>query len=508
MSSSNKDSAASVAAHTNGEGSSTTTGTNILSTQLATYRVFVVTWNVGSRFPDNISLRNLLGISNLVEDHHLPDIYAIGLQEVNVQPQQQVLGLFKEDPWTDKVKHLLKDFNYVLIKTEQMQGLLVSLFVRRQHVPHLRDIEPEFTRTGFGGIWGNKGAVSVRFNLYGCALCFVVCHLAAHDHHLDERIEDFKQIMDNHHYHVPRYREIYDHDYVFLFGDLNFRLMGDDSAQEIRDKVIKDEALEELMSRDQLSYVRQQTQEAFQLLQERKPAFPPTFKFHEGTSDYNLKRRPAWTDRILYSVQPNNKQPNSNLEIEQCAYKSIPGYCISDHKPVTSEFTIKLYPNYRAPCVEFKDITAWKIDEENTVEYKKPLDLQERDFDWIGIYPVNYASLKEYVSYEYVNKTESPPSTPEANDPFWDSNTGGRRHRRHGHRHHNPNRERVRRQQQANEELVRLEFDDDADLKDGEEYVLIYFHNTGLRGVSSVAGISNVFKAEKRPSTPRLSNVD
>ncbi|XP_073829513.1 inositol polyphosphate 5-phosphatase K [Musca autumnalis] len=508
MSSINKDNATDVAAQTNGEGGgSSTTATNILSTQLATYRVFVVTWNVGSRFPDNISLRNLLGISNLVEDHHLPDIYAIGLQEVNVQPQQQVLGLFKEDPWTDKVKNLLKDFDYVLIKTEQMQGLLISLFVRRQHVPHLRDIEPEFTRTGFGGIWGNKGAVSVRFNLYGCALCFVVCHLAAHDHHLDERIEDFKQIMDNHHYHVPRYREIYDHDYVFLFGDLNFRLMGDDSSQEVRDKVIKDEALEELMSRDQLSYVRQQTQEAFQLLQERKPAFPPTFKFHEGTSEYNLKRRPAWTDRILYSVQPNNKQPNVNLEIEQCAYKSIPGYCISDHKPVTSEFTIKLYPNYRAPCVEFKDIAVWKIDEENTVEYKKPLDLAERDFDWIGIYPVNYASLKDYVCYEYVNKTESPPSTPDTNDPFWDNNPGGGG-RRHRHRRRDQHRERVRRQQQANEELIRLEFDDDAELKDGEEYVLIYFHNTGLRGVSSVAGISNVFKAEKRPSTPRFSNVD
>ncbi|XP_075155035.1 inositol polyphosphate 5-phosphatase K [Haematobia irritans] len=499
MSLSNKDTAADTSVAAN-SGTSTK-----LSNQLATYRVYIVTWNVGTRFPDNISLRNLLGISNSVEDHHLPDIYAIGLQETNVQPQQQVLGLFKEDPWTDKAKKLLKDYDYVLIKSEQMQGLLISIFVRRQHVPHLRDIEPEFTRTGFGGIWGNKGAVSVRFNLYGCALTFVVAHLAAHDHHLDERIEDFKQIMDNHHYHVPRYREIYDHDYVFLFGDLNFRLMGEDTAQEVRDKVVNEEALEELMKRDQLSYVRQQTQEAFQLLQERKPAFPPTFKFHEGTSEYNLKRRPAWTDRILYSVQPNNKQPNANLEIEQCAYKSQPGYNISDHKPVTSEFTIKLYPNYRATCVEFKDIGEWKINEENTVEYKKPLEFKERDFDWIGIFPVNYSSLKDYVSYEYVKQPESPPSTPDtAGDPFWDNNPSRHRHGRH--RHHN--KERVRRQQQANDELVRLDFDDDAELKDGEEYVLIYFHNTGLRGVTSIAGISNVFKAQKRSSTPNPSNID
>ncbi|KAM7349424.1 inositol polyphosphate 5-phosphatase K [Cochliomyia hominivorax] len=483
-----------------GSGSAKTT----LATQLATYRVYVVTWNVGSRFPDNISLRNLLGLNSAIEDHHLPDIYALGLQEVNAQPQQQVLGLFKEDPWTAKAKDLLKEFDYVVVKTEQMQGLLLTMFVRRVHVAHLRDIEAEFTRTGFGGIWGNKGAVSIRFNLYGCGLTFIVAHLAAHDHHLDERIEDFKQIMDNHHYHVARFREILDHDYVFWFGDLNFRLMGDDSAQEVRDKIVKQEALEELMQRDQLNHVRQVTQEAFPLLHERKPAFPPTFKFKEGTSEYDLKRRPAWTDRILYAVQPINRQPNMPLEIEQCAYKSHPGYNISDHKPVTSEFTIKLYPNYRAPCVEIKDISIWEIGEENTVEYKKPLDFEERDHDWIGIYRVNYASLREYVAYEYVNQADSPPSSPDAvPDPFWDDTPS----HRHGHSHRHK-RERLRRQQQANEEIVRLDFADDVELKDGEEYVLIYFQNTGLRGVTSVAGISNVFKAIKRTSSPNFGNVD
>lgn len=478
-------------------------GKTSLATQLATYRVYVVTWNVGSRFPDNISLRNLLGLNSAVEDHHLPDIYAIGLQEVNVQPQQQVLGLFKEDPWTAKAKDLLKNLDYVSIKTEQMQGLLLTMFVRRVHVSHLRDIEAEFTRTGFGGIWGNKGAVSIRFNIYGCGLTFVVAHLAAHDHHLDERIEDFKQIMDNHHYHVPRFREILDHDYVFWFGDLNFRLMGDDSAKAVCDKVVKDEALDELMQRDQLNHVRQVTQEAFPLLHERKPVFPPTFKFKEGTSEYDLKRRPAWTDRILYAVQPINRQPNMPLEIEQCAYKSHPGYNISDHKPVTSEFNIKLYPNFRAPCVEFKDITEWQIGEENIVEYRKPLDFEERDHDWIGIYRVDYASLKEYVAYEYVNQADSPPSSPDAvSDPFWDNAPS-----RHGHSHRRK-RERLTRQQQANEELVRLGFADDVELKHDEEYLLIYFQNTGLRGITSVAGISNVFKAVKRSSSPHFAHVD
>ncbi|XP_030382320.1 inositol polyphosphate 5-phosphatase K [Scaptodrosophila lebanonensis] len=468
---------------------------------LETYRVYVVTWNVGSRFPDNISLRQLLGLHddsdvNTKEDQ-LPDIYAFGLQEVNAQPQHQVLGLFKEDPWTHKAKELLRLYNYVVAKTEQMQGLLLTIFVRRPHVAHLREVEAEFTRTGFGGIWGNKGAVSIRFTLYGCGLAFVVAHLAAHDHQLDERIEDYKQILENHHYHVKRYREIFDHDYVFWFGDLNFRLEGNDSAAEVRGAVFDGRQLDALMKRDQLYLVREQTQKAFHLMHERLPEFPPTFKFKEGTSEYDLKRRPAWTDRIMYAVQPLNRHPAMQLAIEQCSYKSHPAYNISDHKPVTSDFTIKLYPNYRAPCVVFTPIIVWQIGDENTVEYRKQPEFEECANDWIGIYPEDFSSLMGYVAYEYVNQAESPSSPSDNDRDYFDTPAPHRRGR-----HHHRNRQRLRRQLTATEEEVRIDFADDVELRHGEQYVLIYFQSTGLRGVSSVAGMSNVFVAEKRKGSP------
>lgn len=48
--------------------------------------------------------------------------------------------------------------------------------------------------------------------LYGVATVFVVAHLAAHDHELDERIEDYKQIYKSHHYHVKKYKNIFDHE--------------------------------------------------------------------------------------------------------------------------------------------------------------------------------------------------------------------------------------------------------------------------------------------------------
>lgn len=138
--------------------------------------VYIATWNVSSKSPDAVHLPKLLGLEkNPENDLHRPDIYVIGyvlccidfvfscscnnlvifsrLQEINAQPQSVVKGLFRNDPWALKFKDLLKDRGYVSIKSEQMQGLLLLLFAKRQHLLHVRQVESEYTRTGLAGIW-------------------------------------------------------------------------------------------------------------------------------------------------------------------------------------------------------------------------------------------------------------------------------------------------------------------------------------------------------------------
>lgn len=113
---------------------------------------------MSTKFPDNISLNKLLGLeASAQSDADLPDFFVFGLQEVNAQPQNTLYNLFKDDLWTQKFKDLLKDRDYVVIKTEQMQGLLLSVFARRKHLLHLRQVETEYTRTGLGGIWVSCG---------------------------------------------------------------------------------------------------------------------------------------------------------------------------------------------------------------------------------------------------------------------------------------------------------------------------------------------------------------
>ncbi|XP_049289905.1 inositol polyphosphate 5-phosphatase K isoform X4 [Anopheles funestus] len=443
-------------------------------------RIYIVTWNVSTKFPETISLNKLLGLENRPEqDTHLPDFFVIGLQEVNAQPQNTLYNLFKDDLWTQKFKEVLKERDYVVIKTEQMQGLLLSVFARRKHLLHLRQVETEYTRTGLGGIWGNKGAVSIRLNVYGSSICLVNAHLAAHDHMLEERINDYERIVQEQKFHVKAKETIFDHDYVFWFGDLNFRLTGEatTSADEIRAMVARDE-LKQLIEKDQLLLVRREGR-AFSQLQERLPQFPPTFKFEHGSNDYDMKRRPAWTDRILYAVNENNYR-NVRLTVEQTSYKSHPSYNISDHKPVTSEFTLKVYEDTTERTISFKPIELWLVGEPNTIEYVIPNGFDEGNADWIGIYRENFTSLSEYLAYEYTETYKD--------------------------KQHQLNEQQL--QHLQNTRTVTLTFSENVSLPLDSRYQLLYFQSTGTRGVTGLVGISSSFAVEKRCPSPSFDEID
>lgn len=47
------------------------------------------------------------------------------------------------------------------------------------------------------------------------------------------------------------------------------------------------------------------------------------------------RRKPAWTDRILYMAPPD-------VRLAQVAYRSHPEIAMSDHKPVSADFDISV----------------------------------------------------------------------------------------------------------------------------------------------------------------------
>ncbi|XP_047349198.1 inositol polyphosphate 5-phosphatase K-like isoform X1 [Vespa velutina] len=367
--------------------------------QLERLRIYFVTWNVATKYPVQ-DLHQLLNITH-GNIKSLPDIYFIGLQEVKAQPQNMVLDIiFQEDPWTKSFREVLKDYDYVKIRSQRLQGLVLNMFCLRKHITHLRLVEAQYTRTGFGGMWGNKGAVSIRLNIYGVSICVVNTHLTPHDHLLADRIADYNTILREHSFSAPDTSNILYHDYVFWIGDLNFRLHGEDLTAIDIDLLVKKNKLNLLLERDQLKLVMRNG-DAFAELNENNIEFPPTYKFEFASQEFDLKRRPSWTDRILYKVNAD-VYDDVTLSALQLNYKSHSNYIQSDHKPVTGEFDIMIRPNVEDHGVEFQPVSAWFIDEENSVSYKLIGDVRPVSGDWVGLFHNQFSSLDEYIVYEYV----------------------------------------------------------------------------------------------------------
>ncbi|XP_053987334.1 inositol polyphosphate 5-phosphatase K-like isoform X2 [Hylaeus anthracinus] len=377
-----------------------------MADRLEHLRIYFVTWNVATKYPEQ-NLYQLLDVTHSNSSRTLPDLYFIGLQEVKAQPQNMVLDMFFEDPWTKSFREILKQYDYVKIRTQRLQGLVLNGFCLRKHITHLRSIEAQYTKTGFKGMWGNKGAVSIRLNIYGVSMCIVNTHLTPHDHLLADRIIDYNTILTNHSFTCSDTSKILYHDYVFWIGDLNFRLIENDlSATEI-DLMVKRNQLKCLLEKDQLKSVMKNG-EAFAELNENAITFPPTYKYEFASQEFDLKRRPSWTDRILYKVNAD-VYDDVKLNAIQQNYKSHSNYIQSDHKPVTGEFDIVVRPGVPDHGVEFQPVSQWFIDEENSVSYRLLGDAKRASGDWVGLFHNEFSSLDEYIVYEYVGRGKASP---------------------------------------------------------------------------------------------------
>ncbi|KAK9512782.1 hypothetical protein O3M35_001122 [Rhynocoris fuscipes] len=373
-------------------------------------RIHIITYNVATRNPEG-NIMELLGISEKDNKLTLPDFFLIGLQEVKSQPQNFVMDALFNDPWTNAIKNVLVKYGYIKAKTVRLVGIVLSMFCLRKHIIHLRDMQNISTRTGLMGLWGNKGGVSQRLQIYGCSICFVNCHLAAHDHLLQERISDYNQILHHQKFNTEEATSIFFHDYVFWFGDLNFRLDNETenenlSAETIIQKV-KDDDFLPLLEYDQLKCAMT-TGEAFSELNEPDITFPPTYKFMFHSNEYDVSRRPGWTDRILYKV---NADVYENVTLDTCSleYKAIDNFSCSDHRPVMGIFTIKVFSDYAERVVKFQPIQSWFTNQENSATCLLGADVDPKIWDWVGIFKENFSSLDEYQGFIYLanNNTET-----------------------------------------------------------------------------------------------------
>uniref|UniRef100_A0A5G2QM49 Inositol polyphosphate-5-phosphatase J n=2 Tax=Sus scrofa TaxID=9823 RepID=A0A5G2QM49_PIG len=278
-----------------------------------------------------------------------------------------------------------------------MQGVILLLFAKYYHLPFLRDVQTDCTRTGLGGYWGNKGGVSVRLAAFGHMLCFLNCHLPAHMDKAEQRKDNFQTILSLQQFQGPGAQGILDHDLVFWFGDLNFRIESYDL--HFVKFAIDSEQLHQLWEKDQLNMAKN-TWPILKGFQEGPLNFAPTFKFDVGTNKYDTsakKRKPAWTDRILWKVKAPGGGPSPSgrerhrLQVTQHSYRSHMEYTVSDHKPVAAQFILHFAFRDDVPLVRLEVADEWVRPEQAVVRYRMETVFARSSWDWIGLYRVTFS---------------------------------------------------------------------------------------------------------------------
>ncbi|XP_061025560.1 phosphatidylinositol 4,5-bisphosphate 5-phosphatase A isoform X1 [Eubalaena glacialis] len=366
--------------------------------------ITVVTWNVGTAMPPD-DVTSLLHLGSSSDDSDRADMIAIGLQEVNSTINKRLKDALFTDQWSELFMDALGPFNFVLVSTVRMQGVILLLFAKYYHLPFLRDVQTDCTRTGLGGYWGNKGGVSVRLAAFGHMLCFLNCHLPAHMDKAEQRKDNFQTILSLQQFQGPGAQGILDHDLVFWFGDLNFRIESYDL--HFVKFAIDSEQLHQLWEKDQLNMAKN-TWPILRGFQEGPLNFAPTFKFDVGTNKYDTsakKRKPAWTDRILWKVKAPGGGPSPSgreshrLQVTQHSYHSHMEYTVSDHKPVAAQFVLHFAFRDNVPLVRLDVADEWVRPEQAVVRYRIETRFARSSWDWIGLYRVGFRHCKDYVAY-------------------------------------------------------------------------------------------------------------
>ena len=146
---------------------------------------------------------------------------------------------------------------------------------------------------------------------------------------------------------------------AIYFGDLNFRI---DLPRAAIEKAIKEKNFDSLMVKDEL-YQHGMRHEVLKSCQEGKLLFDPSYKYDQGTSNYDTTKRraPAWTDRVLFS------QTNQSMTLTKYNRSEI---SISDHKPIYAHFKVKvnkINPEAKALVEEnlIAKFSAMKVNQRN-----------------------------------------------------------------------------------------------------------------------------------------------
>ncbi|KAI0357724.1 DNase I-like protein [Trametes cingulata] len=318
-------------------------------------------------------------VGDVAEDPEDPDLLVLGFQELDLSAEALLYSTktTREDAWCMAVFAGLgeKAILYEKLVSKQLVGMLLVLIVKKRLRTSFSEIKTTSVGAGIMGIMGNKGATAVRLLFTPrpssakpaehegkpTTLTFVNSHLAAFDEMFEKRNADFHDLsqrlffdsgivaddstFSSSSYGAPSAQmSVFQSDALFwLVSDLNYRITLPDA--DVRTLLASDELKEENISTlrrfDQLT-IAMRSRKAFEDFTEQPISHPPSYRFSAGvltdSLGYDLKRKPAWTDRILHLTA-------SAATVKQSSYTSHPTITMSDHRPVSADFEVTVPVN-------------------------------------------------------------------------------------------------------------------------------------------------------------------
>ncbi|PBK73998.1 DNase I-like protein [Armillaria solidipes] len=286
-----------------------------------------------------------------------PDIFVLGFQELDLSTEALVYstGTAKEDAWCMAVFAALGEWGeyYVKLTSKQLVGMLIVIIVKDSLKDCFKDVRTSVAGAGIMGVMGNKGGTAVRLAFTPpptegvltqgpTILTFVNSHLAAFDAMVDRRNADYADLSKRLVFGGPYVGDtttLWESDAVFWMGDLNYRIdLPDlDIRAILSEECWKGNRFETLLPYDQLkNSIR--LQKAFDVFTEFPITHRPTYRFNPGlltdSIGYDMKRKPAWTDRILHVFSP------THVRVKQTRYGGHHEITMSDHKPLSADFIV------------------------------------------------------------------------------------------------------------------------------------------------------------------------
>lgn len=368
------------------------------------YKIYCTTWNVNLQVPDDeLNLRELLATT---EDS--PDIYAVGLQEIDMSADTILRSETKPDyNWIAKIMEGVHPGDvYEELTTIRLVGMMLTIVIKKSLRGSISKISTSMVGTGTLR-FGNKGGVGVSFQLNETLICFVNSHLAAHVHEYERRNQDHDEILRSMQFNDGfKTRTILEHDQIFWIGDLNYRLTSTDDEQI---KTFCD--YDRIFYLDQFHVEQKQKKRIFRDFKEGKITFRPTYKYDAGTDEWDSSeknRAPAWCDRILWK----------GSKVEQTAYKSVMELRMSDHKPVYAVFISYILTRDEQKFKKIHEEVLKTVDKyENDNQPQMTVAETDLDFGLIRYHELNSRELLVAnnchlpVNFKFLSKDDSSPES-------------------------------------------------------------------------------------------------